>query len=152
MLVTKNNVVTINYTLSDDEGNILDTSEGREPLSYLHGVGALISGLESALEGKTDGDSFSVSIPPEDGYGEWDEHLVQSMPANSFGEQKIEVGMEVEVQTSEGLQVFTVIDLENDNVILDGNHPLANVTLNFDLMVLNVRAATPEELNHGHVH
>ncbi len=154
MPISKHDVVTMNYTLTDQEGRIIDTTEGGEPFSYLHGVGSIIPGLEQALEGKSPGDRVSVSIPPEQAYGERNEALIQVVPKDRFeGVDEVEVGMQFQTPTESGnVRIVTVIDVEGEDVTIDANHPLAGVTLNFDVTVLNVRPATPEEISHGHVH
>jgi FKBP-type peptidyl-prolyl cis-trans isomerase SlyD len=153
MQIANDVVVSIEYTLTDDQGNVIDSSVGGEPLAYLHGAGNIIPGLEVALEGKKAGDSLKVSVAPADGYGEKDEGLLQVVPRSMFrGVDQIEPGMQFHAQTDYGMQVITVAKVEGDNVTVDGNHPLAGQNLNFDVKVLEVRAATAEELEHGHVH
>jgi FKBP-type peptidyl-prolyl cis-trans isomerase SlyD len=149
MQITKDKVASIHYTLRDGEGNILDTSSGREPLTYLQGAGNLIMGMEEGLEGKKAGDKFNLKIAPEKGYGVKDATLVQKVPRSAFGTQKIEKGMQF--QTNQG-HVVTVTETGLENITVDGNHPLAGVELHFDVEVTEVRNATPEELAHGHVH
>ncbi|GGY66506.1 peptidyl-prolyl cis-trans isomerase [Cellvibrio zantedeschiae] len=153
MNIAENSVASIHYTLTDGEGKVIDTSEGQEPLAYLHGAGNIIPGLEKALVGKTVGDKFKVSIPAAEAYGVRDDSMVQELPSNMFsGIDKIEVGMEFHAETEHGLQVVTVTKVEGDNVTIDGNHPLAGVDLTFDVEVADVRAASAEELEHGHAH
>lgn len=153
MLIELNKVVNIHYTLTNDEGEILDSSRGQSPLAYIHGIGNIIPGLESALEGRSVGDKFQVTIPPEDAYGLRDDDLVQTVPRDAFeGVDRVMPGMQFQAQSPEGMRVVTVIDVVEDQVILDGNHPMAGVTLNFDVEVAGIRDATSEELDHGHVH
>jgi FKBP-type peptidyl-prolyl cis-trans isomerase SlyD len=153
MLIAKDAVVTLHYTLKNDAGETLDTSAGGDPLAYLQGNGNLIPGLERALEGKKAGDKLSVKISPSDGYGELDKALVQQVPRRSFkGIANIQVGMQFQVQTPEGPRAVTVTNVVGDMVTVDGNHPLAGQNLNFDVEVTDVRTATEEELSHGHVH
>jgi FKBP-type peptidyl-prolyl cis-trans isomerase SlyD len=153
MTISSNKVVTIHYTLTNDSGEVLDSSEGHEPLAYIHGNGNIIPGLENALNGRTVGDKFDVSIPPEDGYGLRDNNLVQSVPKSAFqGVEEILPGMQFQAQSPEGMQLVTVVDLDGDEVILDGNHPMADITLHFAVEVQAIRDATSEELEHGHVH
>ena len=153
MQIEKNKVVSIDYTLKDDDGKILDTSEGREPLNFIHGNGHLIPGLEEALEGKTKNDKLNVAIPPEKGYGLRSEEMIQSVDKSNFDKDaQIEVGMQFQAQMDQGVQMFTVTKIEEKKVTLDGNHPLADKTLHFDVDVKDVREATKEELEHGHVH
>lgn len=153
MKISLNKVASIQYTLTDDAGEILDSSEGGEPLAYIHGQGNIIPGLESALEGKQVGDSFKVSIAPEQAYGEHDEALKQVVPKHMFGGvDEIEVGMQFHAQTDHGMQVITIAEVNGDDITVDGNHPLAGQTLHFDVTVVEIREATEEELDHGHVH
>ncbi len=153
MQVAKDKVVSIDYTLTDDGGSVLDTSKGRAPLAYLHGAGNIIPGLEKALEGKQAGEQVSVRVPAAEAYGEWDEALTQEVPLEMFqGVEQIEPGMRFQAQTSAGVQIVTVTKVENGQVTVDGNHPLAGKPLNFDVNVIDVRDATAEELAHGHVH
>lgn len=153
MQIAKDLVACIEYTLTDDAGTVIDSSVGGEPLAYLHGAGNIIPGLEDALEGKKVGDSFKVSIAPVDGYGEKNEGLMQVVPKEMFqGVDTIEVGMQFHAQTDHGMQVITVAAVDGSNITVDGNHPLAGQNLNFDVKVVEVRAASAEELDHGHVH
>ncbi len=153
MEIAADRVVLIHYTLKDDQGAVIDSSAGGEPLAYIQGHGNLVSGLEKALEGKKDGDSVVVSVAPEDGYGRHESTLIQRVPKRSMqGAGEIKKGMQFQARTDEGLRVFTVTAIVGDMVTLDGNHPLADKTLNFDVQVVSVRDATAEELEHGHVH
>ncbi|MBN2442366.1 MAG: peptidylprolyl isomerase [Spirochaetales bacterium] len=153
MEIKKNKVVTFDYTLKDEEGNILDTSDENEPLSYLHGYDNLIPGLEKSLDKKKVGDSFKVTVTPEEGYGVYDENLLVTVEKGELGlETDIEIGSELEAHSDEGMQVFYVSKLDGDNVVLDGNHPLASKTLFFDVTVTDIRDATKEEIEHGHIH
>lgn len=149
MTVTKDSVVSIHYTLRDNDGNILDSSTGRDPLNYIHGRGNLIVGMEEGIEGKSNGDQFNLKISPEKGYGLKNDQLVQKVPLKSFGDQKVEAGMQFNTQKG---QVVTVTEVAKDSVTVDGNHPLAGVALNFEVKVVDVRKATQEEIDHGHVH
>ena len=153
MQIAKDKVASIDYKLTDDAGSILDSSEGREPLFYLHGNGNLIAGLEEALEGKASGENLQVTIPPEKGYGIRNDALIQDVEKAMFqGVDNVEAGMQFQAQTEGGVQVFTVVSVEGESVKIDGNHPLAGETLHFDVTVREVRDATNEELEHGHVH
>lgn len=153
MQIAKDVVVSIHYTLKNDAGETLDSSAGGEPLAYLQGNGNLIAGLENALEGKQAGDKLSVKILPTDGYGEYDKALVQQVPRRSFkGVGNLQVGMQFQVSSPQGPRAVTVTKVVGDMVTVDGNHPLAGQNLNFDVEVTDVRAATDEELAHGHVH
>lgn len=149
MQITKNKVAAIHYTLRDNEGAVIDSSEGREPLHYLHGAGNLIAGMEEGLEGKTKGEKFNLKISPDKGYGEKDESLVQKVPRSAFGDQEVKQGMRF--STNNG-GVVTVTSVGLEAITVDGNHPLAGVELDFDVEVVEVRNATSEEINHGHVH
>ena len=153
MKISKDVVVSIEYTLRDDNGNVLDSSEGGEPLAYLHGNGSLIPGLEAQLEGKAANDALKVVVAPADGYGEFDAAQIVSVPKSQFaGVTDLSVGMQFTASGPEGQQVVTVTKIENDMITVDGNHPLAGQTLTFDVKIINVREATEEELSHGHVH
>ena len=153
MEIMADRVVLIHYTLKDDKGAVIDSSAGGEPLAYIQGHGNLVAGLEKALEGKQDGSTLAVSIAPADGYGVRDEALIQRVPKRSLqGSGEIKKGMQFQARTDDGMRLFTVTAVVGDMVTLDGNHPLANQTLNFDVEVVNVREATTEELEHGHVH
>jgi len=149
MQITKDKVAQIHYTLKDAEGNLIDSSAGNEPLTYLHGSGNLIAGMEEGLEGKAKGDKFVLKISPEKGYGVRDAALIQKVPRSSFGNQKIEKGMQF--QTNHG-QVVTVTETGLESITVDGNHPLAGKELHFDVEVMGIRNATQEEISHGHVH
>lgn len=151
--IDNNLVVSIHYTLKDDQGNILDQSTEGFPLPYLHGAGNIIPGLENALLGKTVGDKFSVNIPAAQAYGEYNPELVETVPAEMFqGVDKIEVGMQFQAQTDHGVQIVTVKAIEDNQIVVDGNFPLAGQDLNFDVEVIEIREASAEELEHGHVH
>lgn len=153
MQITKNAVVAIDYQLTSDEGEVLDTSEGHEPLTYLHGVGGIIPGLERELEGKQVGDQFQVAITPADAYGERNEALEQEVPRDQFeGEEDLALGMQFQVESEDGPMVVTVIEIDDDVVTIDGNHPMAGINLHFDVTIREVREATSDELSHGHVH
>ena len=152
MQIAKDTVVAIDYTLTDDAGTVIDSSRGSEPLAYLHGVGQIIPGLERALEGKAAGDAFQVNIAPADGYGERDDQLQQVVNREMFEGHAVEVGMQFLAHMAGAQHVFTVVGVEGDDVTVDGNHPLAGMALNFDVTVVSVRAATAEELTHGHAH
>jgi len=151
--ITADRVVTIHYTLKDDSGAVLDSSSGGEPLAYIQGHGNLVAGLEKALEGKPDGTTLAVVVPAAEGYGVRDEGLIQRVPKRSLqGAGDIKKGMQFQARTEDGMRVFTVAAVVGDMITLDGNHPLADQTLHFDVEVVGVREATREELEHGHVH
>jgi FKBP-type peptidyl-prolyl cis-trans isomerase SlyD len=152
--IADNSVVSIHYTLTNDAGETLDTSDGREPLVYLQGAQNIIPGLENELTGKSAGDEFNVTIQPEDGYGVVNEELVQTVPHSAFeGVETVEPGMQFEARgEDEDTQLITVTAVDEEGVTVDGNHPLAGEVLNFVGSIAEVRAATEEELQHGHAH
>lgn len=153
MQIAQNSVVAFHYTLTNDAGEVLDSSEGREPLAYLHGAGNIIPGLEKELEGRVAGDKLNATIAPAEGYGEKQDQLVQEVPRDAFqGVESIEPGMQFQAQTEGGPLMVTVTQVGGDTVTVDGNHPLAGQTLNFDVEVASVREASDEEAEHGHVH
>lgn len=154
MQISTKKVVSIDYTLKDDDGETIDSSEGSTPLAYIHGIGGLIPGLEKALEGKqASQEKLSVKISPEEGYGIRDERLVQSMDKEAFkGIEPLEVGMQFQAGHEGHESLITITEIEGDKITVDGNHPLAGMTLHFEVIIRDVRDATPEELDHGHVH
>jgi FKBP-type peptidyl-prolyl cis-trans isomerase SlyD len=153
MQIAQDVVVSIHYTLTNDKGETLDSSAGGEPLAYLQGHGNLIPGLENALNGKQAGDKLTVQVSPAEGYGEYDKNLVQRVPRRSFrGIADVRVGMQFQMQAEQGPRAVTVTQVIGDMVTVDGNHELAGQTLNFDVEIVEVRTATQEELEHGHVH
>jgi len=152
MTVTKNKVVSFDYTLKDTNDEVLDIS-GAEPMVYLHGHENIISGLEKALEGKTAGDSFKVMVHAAEAYGEWDGNLSTKVPRSSFdGVKELAEGMQFEAQFPNGSQVVTVTKITDNEITVDANHPLAGMDLNFDVVVREIRDATEEEIAHGHLH
>jgi len=153
MQIETQKVVTLNYTLTDNEGTVIDQSNDGS-FAYLHGASNIIPGLENALTGKAAGDTLSVSVTPADGYGERDDSKTQSVPRDMFPEDTpIEEGMQFHAQGPNGETiVVTVTGVADDSVTVDGNHPLAGVPLNFAVEIIEVRDASPEELEHGHVH
>ena len=153
MQVADNTAVSIHYTLTNDQGEVLDSSDGGDALVYLHGSGNIISGLEAALIGKKVGDKLNVRIEPQDAYGVVSDDMVQVISKDMFeGVDHIEVGMQFHADVSHGPGIVTVVNIDGDNVTIDGNHPLAGEALTFDVEIVEVRAATKEELDHGHVH
>lgn len=153
MQISKNKVASIDYTLTGPEGQVLDSSQGRGPLSYLHGASNIIPGLEKELEGKVAGDSLTVSVPAAQAYGAHDPQMVQAVPRSNFkGIAKIEPGMQFEARTADGGRVVTVVKVDDENVTVDANHPLAGMDLKFEVKVVEVREATVEEMQHGHAH
>ncbi len=153
MQIAANSVVTMDYTLKDDDGEVMDNSENGE-FAYLHGAQNIIPGLETALDGKQAGDSVSVSIEPKDAYGAVDPERIQVVPRNMFEEgADIQPGMQFQAQSPEGeMMVITVTEIDGDEVTIDGNHTMAGMNLHFDVNIVDVREATEEELSHGHVH
>ena len=153
MQITKDKVATIDYTLKNDAGDVLDSSVGGEPLAYLHGASNIIPGLEDALEGQSAGNEIEVSVPPEQGYGVRNESLKQQVDRKEFeGVDDLQVGMQFRVPSEQGDMVIRVSEIQDDNVTVDGNHELAGMTLHFAVTVKDVRDATDEEKSHGHVH
>lgn len=153
MQIAERCVVSFHYTLKNDQGEVLDSSAGAEPLAYLHGAGNIIPGLEKALSGKTAGEKLQVRIEPAEGYGERDEQLVQEVPRRAFqGVSDIQPGMSFSAQGANGPLRVIVTRIAGDMVTVDGNHPLAGEPLNFDVEIATVRAASEEEVTHGHVH
>ncbi|WNK19403.1 peptidylprolyl isomerase [Halomonas piscis] len=153
MQIAQNSVVAFHYTLTNEAGEVLDSSEGREPLTYLHGTGNIIPGLEKQLEGASPGEKLNVSVTPEEGYGEVQEQLMQEVPRDAFqGVENVEPGMQFQAQTEGGPLMVTVKKVEGDTVLVDGNHPLAGQNLTFDVEISDVREASAEEIEHGHVH
>ncbi len=153
MKIAHEKVVSIHYTLTNGEGTVLDSSTGNDPLAYLHGFGNIIPGLENALEGREAGEKLSVTVDPEQGYGSRDERLVQAVPRSAFkGVTELAPGMQFQAQGPEGTRLVVVTQVTQDLVTVDANHPLAGQTLHFEVEISEVRAATAEELEHGHVH
>ncbi|MDE2195638.1 MAG: peptidylprolyl isomerase [Gammaproteobacteria bacterium] len=153
MRIAKDTVVSIDYTLTDKDGAVIDSSKGQAPLAYLHGAGNIIPGLEDALEGKQTGDQVKVTVPPEKAYGPRNESLTQVVPRKSFDSaHEIKPGMRFRAEGEHGAHTLTVTTVDKDHVTVDANHPLAGKTLNFEVAVVEVRAATHTELTHGHVH
>ena len=153
MKIADNKVVEMHYKLTDDKNTVLDSSEGRDPLSYIQGVGNIIIGLEKELNGKEAGDKVNAVVSPGEGYGERDDKLQQTVPKSGFqGDEEMQVGMQVQIGTEQGNAIASVTKIEGEDVTLDMNHPLAGVTLQFDVEVVSVRDASKEELEHGHVH
>lgn len=153
MQIAKDRVITLSYTLKDNDDNILDQSDDGS-FCYLHGASNIIPGLENALTGKIAGDELSVSIPPEEAYGMRDAAREQEVPRNMFPpEQEIEVGMQFHAESPDGQAVMVIISkVEEETIFVDGNHPLAGVQLNFDVKIMEIRDASEEEIEHGHVH
>ncbi len=154
MQIEKNKVVSIHYTLTDNAGKVIDSSDGRDPLLYIQGIGNIIPGLEEALEGKSKADKLDVTVSPDKGYGNRDERMVQSIPrSNIDGIEDIQIGMQLQAQSPDGqMSLLTVTKVEDETVTVDGNHPLAGETLNFAVEIVDIRDATKDELAHGHAH
>lgn len=153
MQIAQNTVALIDYTLTNDAGEVLDSSDGGEPLAYVHGVGAMIPGLEKELEGKAGGDDLEVRIPAAEAYGERNDELVHEVPRSQLPpDAPVEVGVQFQAESPQGMHMLTVVKVEGDTVHMDANHPLAGVPLNFKVSIREVRTATAEEIEHGHVH
>jgi FKBP-type peptidyl-prolyl cis-trans isomerase SlyD len=153
MIIKKEQVVTIHYTLKDKEGTIIDSSKGEQPLTYIQGIGNIIAGLETQLEGKKVGENIDAVIEPKDGYGEIIKEMIQIVPKSGFeGDDELQEGIQVQVETDNGAIIARVVKIDGDDVTLDLNHPLAGETLFFNVDVVDIRPATTEELDHGHVH
>lgn len=152
MSIQKDKVAIIEYTLTNEHGEQIDASNGN-PLAYLHGHNNLIPGLEAELEGKVVGDKFSITVPADQAYGERVDALVQTVPSNMFqGVEDLEVGMRFEAQSEQGMHSVEITNIEGDQITVDGNHPLAGLSLTFDVEVVGLREATEDELDHGHAH
>ena len=150
MQATANHVVMIDYTLTNNDGEVIDSSQGREPLTYLHGAGNIIPGLEKALEGKAEGDELNVKVEPEEGYGEHRPELVQVVSIEAFaGMEQVEPGMKFNAESSQGPMIVTVKAIEDGQVTIDANHDLAGQQLNFAVTIRGVRAASAEEIEQG---
>ena len=153
MEIEDKKVVSFHYTLSNGQGEELESSRDRQPMSYLHGARNIIPGLEQAMVGKTAGDAFSVTVEPAQAYGERNDANLMRIPSKRFGDtRRLEPGQLVSLQTSNGPVQATVVKVGRFNVDVDANHPLAGQTLTFDVEITDVRDATQEELDHGHVH
>jgi FKBP-type peptidyl-prolyl cis-trans isomerase SlyD len=152
--ITKDTVVTIDYRLHLGDGKYIEESEKDDPLVYLHGYEEIVPGLEKALEGKKAGDQVKATVPPEDGYGDYDPDAVEEVPREEFpADLELEAGGVVTATDEEGDEVeFTVKELKDKTVVVDFNHSLAGKTLHFEVTVREVRKATAEELEHGHAH
>ena len=153
MQVAERSVVSIHYKLTNDRGEVLDSSEGNDPLVYLQGSGNIIPGLESALVGKQAGDKLDVRVEPAQGYGERDDRLIQQVPRRAFqGVKDVKAGMRFQTEGPNGPTSVVITRIAGDMVTVDGNHPLAGEHLNFAVEIIDVREASEEELAHGHVH
>ncbi|QNM98016.1 FKBP-type peptidyl-prolyl cis-trans isomerase [Chitinimonas koreensis] len=154
MEIVKNTVVSLQYKMYDSEGELLDQTEADEPMVYLHGgYDGIFPVVEEALHGKKTGDSVDVTMEPDDAFGEYDAELVRIEPRDVFPEE-IEVGMMFEADDPESgdVMLFTITEIEDGKVVVDGNHPLAGKRIRFAATIDEVRPASAEELEHGHVH
>jgi len=153
MEIKKDCVVGMHYKLTDDQGQVLDSSEGREPLKFIQGAHNIIPGLEKAIEGKKQGDQFDVTVEPEEAYGVRHEQMIQKVPRAAFqGVEELNVGMQFQAETQQGQVPVKITAIEGDEVTVDGNHELAGQRLHFNVNIEEVREASSEELDHGHVH
>jgi FKBP-type peptidyl-prolyl cis-trans isomerase SlyD len=153
MNIQNDSVVLMHYILTNENGDIIDTSDGREPLAYIQGHQNIIPGLEKEMLGKKVGDKFKAVVQPEEGYGVSNPALVQVLDRSVFqGVDEIEVGMQFQAQLEDGPIIMSVTDVDGDNITIDGNHALADQVLTFDVEVVEIRNASAEELAHGHVH
>ena len=153
MQIGERTVASFHYTLTNDAGTVIDTSADRAPLTYLHGAGNIVPGLEKEMNGRKPGDVFKVVVAPEEGYGMPNPMMIQVVPREAFqGVETLEVGMEFQAQTPQGPMSVAIAKIDGDEVTVDGNHPLAGQTLHFAVEVTDVRDASLEELSHGHVH
>ncbi len=153
MIVEKNKVVSINYELADDSGEVLESTQYQGPMVYLHGANNILPVLEEALEGKAVKAKVQTRVSPEQGYGVYQDELVQSIPLSTFpNSDQIKVGTQFQLDTSQGPKIATITKVEGDEFTLDMNHPLAGQTLQFAIEVADIRDATEEEIEKGHVH
>lgn len=153
MQIAERCVAAFHYTLTNAQGEIIDSSAGREPLAYLHGAGNIVSGLEREMAGKSAGDTFNVVVAPEEGYGVRHDGLMQQVPRAAFqGVDRVEPGMQFQTNGPQGPMTVTVAAVDGDTVTIDGNHPLAGQALHFAIEIVEVREASAEEVMHGHVH
>ncbi len=153
MQIGDRTVASFHYTLTNDAGAVIDSSTDRAPLTYLHGAGNIVPGLEKELVGHQAGDTFDVVVRPDEGYGMPDPMMIQVVPRESFqGVDNLEVGMEFQAQTPQGPMSVAIAKIDGGEVTVDANHPLAGQNLHFAIEVTDVRDASLEELTHGHVH
>ncbi len=146
MKISSGSVVSIHYTLTDDQGQVVDTSQGQDPLQYEHGSGNIIPGLEKALDGHASGDNVQVTVEPEEAYGQRNEEMIQSVSMETFANvDKVETGMQFRVETEKGPMVVQVKDVQDETVVLDFNHPLAGERLHFDVEVMDVNESDGED-------
>ncbi len=154
MTVAKDKVVSVIYTLTDDQGTLLDTNKGQEALDFIQGHGMMIPGFEKALEGAAEGQTLSFTVSPAEGYGESNDDFIIEVPRTAFPEdEEVQVGWQVTGTTPDGqMQAFRVLAVSDETIKLDANHPLAGKNLNFEVEIVGLRDATEQELAHGHVH
>lgn len=154
MKIARDSVVSIDYTVTDTEGTVLDSSEGQEPMTYIHGRGQIVDGLEHGLEGRIAGESFKVAVPPEQAYGDRDPQRIMRVPVNELPKGMMpQPGMQIFAESPEGETMpLWITEVGDQEVTLDANHPLSGMLLNFAVVVRDVRVASAEELEHGHVH
>jgi len=152
-VISKNSVVTLDYQLKGENGEVIDSSAQTGPMVYIQGAKDILAGIEDAVNGLSVDDTTTAVVTPKDAYGEYDPEKVGAVPRDAFvGIDDLQVGMQVQEETEDGPLLITIREVKEDQVIIDSNHPLAGLTLNFDLTVMAVRDATKEELDHGHVH
>jgi len=153
MQIADHKAVKIHYTLTGQDDSVIDSSREGDPLDYIHGLGVLVPGLETVLQGKEAGDRIVVTVPPKEGYGERSDELLQKIERSMFEfDGDIEVGMRFQAETDHGVDLVEVTAVDEKYINIDANHPLAGATLNFDVEIVEVRDATEEEVAHGHVH
>ncbi len=153
MKISENKVVVLHYAVSDSEDTLIDSSYDHKPLSIIHGTGYLIPGLEDALTDHVAGDKFEVAVSAENAYGDRHDEFVQTVPKSMFDSvEDLAVGSQLRATTDDGEQTVIVIDVTDEEITVDGNHPLAGIDLKFEVDILEVRDATEDELTHGHVH
>jgi FKBP-type peptidyl-prolyl cis-trans isomerase SlyD len=152
MEIQKDHVVSLHYTVKTTEGDVIDSSREAEPLAFLQGSHFMIEGIEDALYGKEKGATFDLEVGPEKAYGHRHDDLIQEVPAAMFEGMDVEVGMSFRATTDDGEQSVLIVDKTDSTVTVDGNHPLSGMSLAFSIEVVDVRAATPDEIAHGHVH
>ena len=151
-MIKKDQVVTMNYTVSTNDSVEIDSSKNGKPLVFLHGYGYLVPGLEEVLAEKRNGDTFTTKVLAEKAYGERFDNLVQTVPLAMFEGMEVDVGMSFRATTDDGEQSVVIIDVSDDEIVVDGNHPLAGIDLIFEVEILDVRDATQDEIDSGHIH
>ena len=152
-IISKNSVVTLDYQLKAENGEVIDSSAQTGPMIYIQGAEDILAGIEDAVNVLSVDDTTTAVVTPEDAYGEYDPEKVGAVPRSAFvGIDDLQVGMQVQEETEDGPLLITIREVNEEQVIIDSNHPLAGLTLNFELQVMAIRDATKEELDHGHVH